>query len=196
MSEPAAPAEPIADRVAEPSASQAAEPSASQAADRALPSLELRRLQTEAYLNLGRIHRALERCIAALFQREGLADITPQQAAVLMVLFQARRPLTARELAEHQGLSQPTVGRFVRALSEQGWVTRQADPDDARAILIRPTRKARCALPRFIAMSNTMLDVAFGDVGEAAMRRIARSTCRLRENLERAEARSRVNDEA
>lgn len=164
-----------------------ADPSADQVADRAPPSLELRRLQTEAYLNLGRIHRALERFIAALFQREGLADITPQQAAVLMVLFQARRPLTARELAEHQGLSQPTMGRFVRALTEQGWVTRQVDPDDARAILIRPTRKARCTLPRFIAMSNAMLDMAFGDVSEAAMRRIARATCQVRENLERAE---------
>lgn len=150
-------------------------------------SLELRRLQTEAYLNFGRIHRALERCIASLFVREGLADVTPQQSAVLMVLFQARRPLTARELAEHQGVSQPTVGRFVKALEQQGWVTREADPNDARAILIRPTRKARRALPRFIAVSNAMLDVAFEDVPEATMRRIARSTARLRENLEGAE---------
>ena len=62
--------------------------------------------------------------------REGLADVTPQQAAVLMVLFQARRPLTARELAEHQGVSQPTVGRFIKALEQQGWVTRDADPND------------------------------------------------------------------
>ncbi|MCA9709578.1 MAG: MarR family transcriptional regulator, partial [Myxococcales bacterium] len=123
------------------------------------PDLELRRLQTEAYLNLGRIHRALERCVAALFVREGLADVTPQQAAVLMELFQARQPLTARELARRQALSQPTVGRFVRALEEQGWVTREADPADARAILIRPTRKARRALPRFIAVSNTLLDL-------------------------------------
>jgi len=150
-------------------------------------ALELRRLQTEAYLNLGRIHRALERRIAALFAREGLADVTPQQAAVLMVLFQARRPLTARDLAEHQGLSQPTVGRFVKALAEQGWVTREADPADARAILIRPTRKAQRALPRFIAVSNAMLDAAFEDVSEAAVRRIARATARLRENLERVE---------
>lgn len=151
------------------------------------PSLELRRLQTDAYLNLGRIHRALERCIGALFVREGLQDVTPQQAAVLMVLFQARRPLTARELAQHQGLSQPTVGRFVRALEDTGWVTRQADPADARAILIRPTAKARRTLPRFIAVSNAMLDQAFDDIPEATMRRIARTTQRLRENLERAE---------
>lgn len=149
-------------------------------------SLEQRRLQTEAYLNFGRIHRALERCIGTLFEREGLADVTPPQAALLMVLFEARRPLTARELAAHQSLSQPTIGRFVRALQEQGWVTREADPDDARAILIRPTRKARRALPRFIAVSNALLDYAFEDFSENAVATIARTTCRLRENLERA----------
>lgn len=149
--------------------------------------LQLRREQTEAYLNFGRIHRALERCIGTLFEREGLSDITPPQSALLMVLFQARRPLTARELADHQGVTQPTIGRLVRALQEQGWVTRDSDPDDARAILIRPTRKARRALPRFIAVSNVLLDHAFADFTEVAVRRIARTTCRLRENLERAE---------
>ncbi|MCH9685847.1 MAG: MarR family transcriptional regulator [Deltaproteobacteria bacterium] len=150
----------------------------------ASPSLELRRLQTDAYLNFARIHRALERVVLVLFQREGLADITPAQASLLMVLFQARRPLTARELAEHQALSQPTVGRLVHALQAQGWVTRAASPDDGRAILIRPTAKARRTLPRFIEVSNTMLDMAFDDVSEAAVRTIARTTARLRENLE------------
>ncbi len=154
--------------------------------DSAPPSLELRRLQTDAYLNFARIHRALERVVSTLFGQYGLADITPAQASLLMVLFQARRPLTARELAEHQALSQPTVGRLVHSLEAQGWVTREASPDDGRAILIRPTRKARRMLPRFIEVSNTMLDTAFADVTDAAVRRIARTTCRLRENLERA----------
>ena len=39
--------------------------------DGAPVSLEMRRLQTEAYLNFGRIHRALERCVAALFVPPG-----------------------------------------------------------------------------------------------------------------------------
>ncbi|MCA9649982.1 MAG: MarR family transcriptional regulator [Myxococcales bacterium] len=151
------------------------------------PSLELRRLQTEAFLNFGRLHRALDSCVGTLFAREGLEGITPAQSALLMVLFQARRPLTARELAEHQGLSQPTIGRFVRALETEGWVSREVDPQDARAILIRPTRKARRALPRFIAVSNAMLDRAFEGFGEVAVRRVASTTRRLRENLERAE---------
>lgn len=150
-------------------------------------SLELRRLQTEAYLNFGRIHRALERCIGTLFAREGLSDVTPQQAAILMVLFEARRPLTARELAEHQGLSQPTIGRFVRALEERDWVTREGDPDDGRAILIRPTPKARRFFPRFVAVSNALLDMAFDDATETTVRRVAGMTRRLREKLEQGE---------
>lgn len=151
------------------------------------PSLELRRLQTEAFLNFGRLHRALDGCIGTLFAREGLEGITPAQAALLMVLFQARRPLTARELAEHQGLSQPTIGRFVKALQAEGWVSREADPADARAFLIRPTRKARRLLPRFIAVSNAMLDRAFEGFSVNAIRRVASTTRRLRENLEQAE---------
>ncbi|MEX1367675.1 MAG: MarR family transcriptional regulator [Nannocystaceae bacterium] len=98
------------------------------ASDGAAPSLPLRRLQTEAFLNFGRLHRALDACVGTLFTQQGLADITPAQAALLMVLFEARRPLTARELAEHQGLSQPTIGRFVRALLTQGWVSGVVDP--------------------------------------------------------------------
>ncbi|MEX1367674.1 MAG: hypothetical protein AB1Z98_31385 [Nannocystaceae bacterium] len=50
---------------------------------------------------------------------------------------------------------------------------------------------ARRQLPRFIAVSNAMLDEAFAGFSEAAVRRVASTTRRLRENLERAERESR-----
>lgn len=146
-------------------------------------SLALRRLEAQAYLNLLRIQRELERKVAELFVDEGLQDVTPPQANVLMVLFQERRPLRARTLARSMGLAEVTVGRFVKALEAQGWVDRAPDPEDSRAMLVRPTRKAYRALPRFIAVSNALLDLAFAGFTPTDIRRIAKTSSRLLDNL-------------
>lgn len=101
-----------------------------------------------------------------------------------MILFQERAPMTARQLAARMGLSQVTVGRFVKALHAAGWISRKPCPDDARAVLLSPTAKAMRALPRFIHVSNTLFDRAFADLGDTTIRRIAATTERLRRNLE------------
>src|SRR5688572_8741449 len=79
-------------------------------------SLQLRRVQADAYLDLTRIQREIERRAAALLEAHGLRDVTPAQASALMVLFAGREPLRARTLAARLGLSEVTVGRFVHAL--------------------------------------------------------------------------------
>lgn len=145
--------------------------------------LEHRRLQADAFLSFSRILRRVERRVAELLAEEQLADVTPAQANLLMVLFQARAPLNARQLADALSLSQVTVGRFLQALSRGGWVERRPDPADSRAMLVRPTKKAFAALPRFIAVSNTLLDEAFAGFGPATVRRIGKTTERLLANL-------------
>lgn len=145
--------------------------------------LQVRRQQADAFLTFSRILRQVERKVAALLAEHGLDDVTPAQANVLMVLFQERRPLTARQLAERLGISQPTVGRFIHALDRGGWVERRPDPDDSRAMLVKPTRKAAAALPRFIQVSNTMLDVAFAGFSPQRVARIARTTQQIQQNL-------------
>lgn len=144
--------------------------------------LTRRRLQTEAFLTFARVHRLIEHRVAALFVDEGL-DVTPQQGNALMVLFQEKRPLTARALADLMSVSEVTVGRFVKALERDGWVTREEDPNDARARLLQPTRKAYRALPRFIRVSNALLDRAFVDFSEADVRRVVATGERIRTNL-------------
>lgn len=162
--------------------SRACHPDRAMHASRA--QLRLRRLQAEAYLNLCRIHREIDRKMAALLEEYGLSDVTPAQVNVLTVLYQAQRPMTARELAGMLALSEVTVGRFVRALEQAKWVERQVDPDDNRAILVRPTRKAQNALPRFIALSNAMLDLAFDGFKVGDVRRMASHVEQVRKNLE------------
>lgn len=146
-------------------------------------SLAKRRIQTEAFLNFARIERALERRVSELLADRGLHNVTPAQANLLMILFEQRTAMTARVLAQRMELSAVTVGRFVKALLTHGWVDRDTDPDDSRALLIRPTAKAYRALPRFIEVSNSLLDQAFAGFGDEAIHRIVRTVRRVRDNL-------------
>lgn len=137
------------------------------------PALAARRVQADLFLGLARIQAVIEHRAAALLRELGLTDITPAQANVLMCVFQAREPVTARTLHRELGLAEPTVSRFVRALLKAGWVQRAQDPADRRAHLISPTQKAREALPRFIQVANTLLDEAFGDLPDEAVPALA-----------------------
>lgn len=146
-------------------------------------TLDLRRVQAEAYLTFVAIGRALEKRVAAQFEAHELTDVTPAQANALMILFAAKQPLQARALAARMELSQVTVGRFLKALEQQGWIAREPDPRDARAMLIRPTDKAYRSLPIFIEVSNAMLDQAFAGFSRPEIRRIATVAGRVRSNL-------------
>jgi DNA-binding MarR family transcriptional regulator len=146
--------------------------------------LELRREQADIVLALTQIRRRVERRATELLAAEGLGDVTSAQANALMVLFQARAPITARRLADTLAVSEVTVARFVRALEENGWVARTPDPDDRRAMLLVPTSKAKAALPRFAAVSNQILDAAFAGFDRAGIEALGRVVARVRDNLE------------
>jgi DNA-binding MarR family transcriptional regulator len=125
------------------------------------PDLQARKRQTGALLDLGRIQAIVERRVTALFAEHQLEGITPAQSNVLMLLFQSKSPLTARAIHRRLGVSEATISRFVQSLERNGWVARQRDPNDGRAWLIAPTSQAYAALPRFIQVSNQLLDQAF-----------------------------------
>ena len=142
-----------------------------------------RRRQTGAFQDLARITRSMDRNVEAMFVEAGIRDITPAQANALMVLFEARHPMTARRLAAALSLSEVTVGRFLRALETNGWVERRRDPDDSRAILASPTQGAHELLPRFIHVSNTIMDQAFAGLDDAERESLFVAIRRVRENL-------------
>lgn len=145
--------------------------------------IALRRLQAEALLNLSRVQRALERRIDELLRAQRLEKVTPAQANALIILFQEKHPLTARQLAGLMNLSEVTVGRFVRALEAGGWVVREADPADSRAILIQPSPKARRAFRRFLEVSNTVLEGSFVGIGRKDVLAMVELTGRVAANL-------------
>ena len=119
----------------------------------------------------------------ARFEAEQLSDITPQQAKVLLLLFQEKRAVTGQEIAEKLAISPVTVSRFLRALESNEWVERERDPRDGRASLIRPTEKAYTALPRFIEISNDLMDEVFGHLNEASLQQFASTVASVQEQL-------------
>lgn len=135
-------------------------------------------------LNLSRIQRALERRIQALLDEQKLENVTPAQANALIILFQEKRPMTARQLAGMMNLSEVTVGRFVRALENGKWVTRQSDPNDSRAILISPSAKARRAFHRFLEVSNGVLESSFVGFNKKDVTALVDATERIVGNLQ------------
>lgn len=147
------------------------------------PPVKLRRVQADGFLDLAGVHALIERRVANLFVEHGLTGITPQQSNVLLVLFQEKRPMTAREIARSLEVSEVTVGRFIKALETNGWIERRPCPEDARAWHVEPTLQARQAFPVFCHVSNVLLDEAFRGFEPEEVQRQAAFIHQIRRNL-------------
>lgn len=147
----------------------------------ARPDLSRRRAEMTALQRLEQVHSRIQQHLARGFAERGL-DVTPAQAGALAGLFELRETTTSR-LAQHLGLADVTVGRFVTALVDAGYVARRRNPADAREQLLSPTEHAHAALPDFVALNNQVLDALFGDLDDATLRllteRLAEAAVRL-----------------
>lgn len=78
------------------------------------------------------------------FSGAGRDTLPPHQVSVLGKLEKHIR--TPRELAEIECVSAPSMTRTVNALVEQGFVRRDADPDDGRQVHLQLTPEGRKTL--------------------------------------------------
>lgn len=94
-------------------------------------------------------------------QLDDIAGSLPRRAATLSRLFISRtsvqmsrtevgvmqaleqRPWRITELAAHEGVTQPAITLLVNRLQERGWVEREHDPSDGRAVLAKMTEEGR-----------------------------------------------------
>jgi DNA-binding MarR family transcriptional regulator len=77
-------------------------------------------------------------------QRAGL-DV-PYAQARLLAQIEKQGPARISALAAADHCTQPTMTNQVQRLEAEGWVRREADPDDARAVLVTITGSGREAL--------------------------------------------------
>src|SRR3954468_7856344 len=87
--------------------------------------------------------------LTRLLIREVRGDISRTEAAVLRTLTGGPRRIT--ELADLEGLAQPTMTLLVQRLEQRGWVKRERDPDDGRVVLVSLTDAGRTTLEGFRA---------------------------------------------
>jgi DNA-binding MarR family transcriptional regulator len=73
-------------------------------------------------------------------------------------------PLTQREVADILRVTPRNVTKLVDALEQDGFVTRQAHPDDRRAVLVRLTRKGKAAAARMDTEADALAQDLFGDL--------------------------------
>src|SRR5262249_40220678 len=108
-------------------------------------------------------------------QLDELAAALPQRSSALTRIFFARtatglsraevgvlaalssRPHRVTELAAREGISQPGVTQLVNRLQHRGWVDRQTDPQDGRAVVVAITDPGGQALERVRAEYRALL---------------------------------------
>lgn len=74
----------------------------------------------------------------------------------------------ASVLAHRMAVSRPTVTALVDSLFERGFVTREADPDDRRAVTVSLTPAGRAAVGEAGAALRATLDDVLGRCADAA----------------------------
>jgi len=83
-------------------------------------------------------------------------EISRTEAGVLSTLSEGRRRIT--ELAEIEGVAQPTMTVLAGKLEERGLVSRQRDTSDGRVVLLDITGEGRVALDRLRAQYRDVLE--------------------------------------
>ncbi len=79
-------------------------------------------------MTLGRLGRML--------RQQSDEDLSHALIALLFAIHRAE-PVSAKTLAEDEGVTPPAVTRSLRRLEQLGYITRESDPSDRRAQIIR-----------------------------------------------------------
>lgn len=89
-----------------------------------------------------RLHSAAIHLLRRLRTEDTASGLTAPRLSALSVIVYGG-PLTLGALAAAEQVRPPTMTRLVAALEQAGLVTREADPDDRRQILLRATPEGR-----------------------------------------------------
>jgi DNA-binding MarR family transcriptional regulator len=87
--------------------------------------------------------------VRLLVKQAPTGEVSRTELEVLVALTEGPRRIT--ELAELEGLAQPTMTVLVKRLQTRGWITREDLPGDARVVLVAITGEGRTAVEAFRA---------------------------------------------
>ncbi|MBL8778138.1 MAG: MarR family transcriptional regulator [Acidimicrobiales bacterium] len=136
-------------------------------------------LQT-SLLRLGRL-LASRQAATRLVEVAGI-QVSQQGVALLRALRREGR-VPAAELAAAAGMDLGAVSRQVRLLEQDDLVSRSADPDDGRVVLLELTGKGQATAERLHAIGARHLEAALADWSEVERTALAASLDRLVDDL-------------
>jgi DNA-binding MarR family transcriptional regulator len=124
---------------------------------------------------------------------DDIAEALPRRAALLSRLFlkhanlgvsrteigvlssAADNPQRITELAALEGVTQPAISLVVNRLVDRGWVVRESDSSDRRAVLVTLTREGRRAWSRIRAEYRALLHEEVATLDDEAVEALARA---------------------
>lgn len=106
--------------------------------------------------------------------KQAKAELSRSEAGVLASL--DRRPRRVSELADNEGLAQPTMTVIVQRLEQRGFVLRERDPADGRVVVVSLTSDGAAALERLRAAYRSVLRERIASLSQGQIRALAAAT--------------------
>ncbi len=131
---------------------------------------------------IGGIREKANGLISAELKRRGHPGLAPSHGAILAQLYQ-RGPLPMGALARAIRRQKNTVTTLVGKLERAGYVRRLASDSDQRVSMIALTEKGEAFRADFLAISETLLAKAWGDMGQPQREELVAGLERLLANL-------------
>ncbi len=101
-------------------------------------------------------------------------EISRTEMEVLSILTDGPRKIT--ELAELEGIAQPTMTLLVKRLQEKGWVQREGLPDDGRVAMISLTKEGSTAQQKFRAQFFAALRADLQELSDQQLEELSAAT--------------------
>lgn len=97
-------------------------------------------------------------------------------------------PSTQIALASLLGVEPISVSRLIDRMEQQGWVRREAHPEDRRARIVVATDRARAVGPAVRTIAEELYDEALAGLDEDERRALHSALLKITENLQSAGA--------
>ena len=110
-------------------------------------------------------------------------DIPDGEIRMIYMLGCRTDDLTPGEIAEHLGVSRPTVSKSLTILREAGLVTHEVAPDDRRSVYVALTEQGRAAYSRLVHAGMELIRAIGEPFAEEEREVIGRFLSTLASNL-------------
>ena len=101
-------------------------------------------------------------------------EISRTEMQVLGILSEGPRRIT--ELAELEGVAQPTMTLLVKRLEDNGWTRREGLPDDGRVVMISLTEAGSAAQRKFRAQFLAAMRADLRELSDEQLHALAAAT--------------------